>query len=48
LGVLLLILRQMAVHVTPEIKNQAREHLRKWFGETDTTQLDLLDKEYLK
>lgn len=46
LGVLLLILRQMAVYVTPEIKNQAREHLHKWIGETDSTQLDLLDKEY--
>lgn len=46
LGVLVLILRQMAVYVTPEIKNQAREHLRKWFGETDNNQLDLLDKEY--
>ncbi len=45
LGVLVLILRQMAVYVTPEIKAQAREHLRKWFGEYDTTQLDLLDKE---
>ena len=46
LGVLLLILRQMAVYVTPEIRDQARVHLRKWFGETETTQLDLLDKEY--
>jgi uncharacterized membrane protein YkvA (DUF1232 family) len=47
LGVLLLIIRQMAVYITPEIRKQAREHLRKWFGETDCTQLDLLDKEYL-
>lgn len=46
LGVILLILKQMATYVTPEIKNQAREHLRKWFGETETTQLDLIDKEY--
>lgn len=46
LGVLLLILRQMAVYVTPEIRNQAREHLRKWFGESEISQLDLLDKEY--
>ena len=46
LGVLLLILRQMAVHITPEIKKQAREHLHKWFGEADNIQLDLLDKEY--
>jgi uncharacterized membrane protein YkvA (DUF1232 family) len=46
LGVLLLILRQMAVYITPEIRDQARAHLRKWFGETDTAQLDLLDKEF--
>lgn len=46
LGVLLLILRQMAVYVTPEIRDQARRHIRKWFGETDDAQLDLLDKEY--
>ena len=47
LGVLLLIVRQMAVYITPEIRRQAREHLLKWFGETESTQLDLLDKEYL-
>ncbi|MBL7965508.1 MAG: DUF1232 domain-containing protein [Prolixibacteraceae bacterium] len=46
-GVLLLILRQMAVYVTPEIKKQAREHVRKWFGESNDTDLDVLDKEYL-
>lgn len=46
LGVLLLILRQMAVHITPEIRKNAREHLSKWFGETDREQLDSLDKEY--
>ncbi len=46
LGVLLLILRQMAVHITPEIKKQAREHLHKWFGEADSAELDMLDKEY--
>lgn len=46
LGILLLIVRQMAVHITPEIRKNAREHLRKWFGETDNTQLYLLDKEY--
>ena len=47
LGVLLLIIRQMAVYITPDIRRNAREHLRKWFGETDSVQLDLLDKEYL-
>lgn len=48
LGVLLLIIRQMAVYITPEIRKQAREHVRKWFGETDSTELDMLDKEYTK
>ena len=47
LGVLLLILRQMAVYITPEIRKNAREHVRKWFGETDNLQLDLLEKEYV-
>jgi uncharacterized membrane protein YkvA (DUF1232 family) len=46
LGVLLLVIRQMAVYITPEIRQKAREHVRKWFGETDSTELDLLDKEY--
>jgi len=46
LGVILMILKQMATYVTPEIKSQAREHLRKWFGEIETMQLDLIDKEY--
>lgn len=44
LGVLLLILRQMASGVTPEIKSQAREQLHKWFGETDSEQLDELER----
>ena len=46
LGVLLLVLRQMAVYITPEIRKNAREHLHRWFGETDNDQLDLLEKEY--
>lgn len=46
-GVLLLILRQMAVYVTSEIKKLAREHVQKWFGETNSAELDVLDKEYL-
>jgi uncharacterized membrane protein YkvA (DUF1232 family) len=46
-GVLLLILRQMAVYITPEIREQAREHVRKWFGESSNVELDLLDKEYM-
>jgi uncharacterized membrane protein YkvA (DUF1232 family) len=46
LGVLLLILRQMAVHITPEIKKNAREHLQKWFGETDEAKLDHLEQEF--
>jgi len=47
LGVLLLILRQMAVYITPEIRKNAREHLHRWFGETDNDQMDLLEKEYV-
>ena len=47
-GVLLLILRQMAVYITPEIREQAREHVRKWFGESSNVELDQLDNEYLK
>ena len=46
LGVLLLILRQMAVHITPEIRKNAREHLQKWFGETDAEKLDHLEREF--
>jgi uncharacterized membrane protein YkvA (DUF1232 family) len=46
LGVLLLIIRQMAVYLTPEIREKAREHVRKWFGEAHLKELDLLDKEY--
>ena len=46
LGVLLLVIRQMAVHITPEIRHNALEHVRKWFGETDEEQLNLLEREY--
>jgi uncharacterized membrane protein YkvA (DUF1232 family) len=48
LGVLALIIRQMAVYITPEIRNQAREHLRKWFEETDPQELDEYEQEYAK
>lgn len=43
LGVMLLILRKMGNNVTPEIKRNAREHLQKWFGDTDASQLDHLE-----
>ncbi len=46
LGVLMLVIRQMAVYITPEIRKNAREHLQKWFGETHDKQLDLLEKEF--
>lgn len=46
LGVIIMILKQMATYVTPEIKDRARAHLKKWFVETETAQLDLIDKEY--
>lgn len=45
LGVLLLIVQQMAGNITPEIKKNARTHIRKWFGEDQDDQLDLLDQE---
>lgn len=43
LGVMLIILRQMATNMTPDIKLKARQHLHKWFGETDEAQLDELE-----
>ncbi|MFY9153750.1 MAG: YkvA family protein [Prolixibacteraceae bacterium] len=46
LGVFLLILQQMAGNITPEIRKNAREHVRKWFGGDHEEQLDLLDQEY--
>ena len=47
LGVLLLIIKQMAAYITPEIRENTRKHLHKWFGGANSTDLDLLDKEYL-
>lgn len=46
LGVLLLILRQLASNITPEIRQNARKHLHKWFNETDEPALDRLEKEF--
>lgn len=46
LGVLLLVLRKISTSVTPEIKQKARVHLRRWFGETDEEQLDELEMEF--
>lgn len=47
LGVMLIILRQMGTSITPEIKMKAREHLHKWFGETDEEELDQLETQLL-
>ncbi len=47
LGVLALIIRQMAVYVTPEIRAQAREHLRKCFGDTNNQDIDKYMQEYI-
>jgi uncharacterized membrane protein YkvA (DUF1232 family) len=44
LGVLLLILRQMAKHITPEIKQKAHEYLQQLFGNIDHEKIGLLDK----
>jgi len=41
LAILLLVLRQMAKYITPEMRRNAREHLHRWFGETDDKQLYL-------
>ena len=46
LGVMLLLLRQVATNVTPDIKQKAREHLNKWFGQTDEAELDELEMEF--
>ncbi|MBC8006324.1 MAG: DUF1232 domain-containing protein [Verrucomicrobia bacterium] len=46
LGVFMLILKQMASNVTPEIKQQAREHLHKWFNETNSEELDDLERKF--
>lgn len=46
LGVLLLIVQQMAGNITPEIRKNAREHILKWFGANQESELDLLDQEY--
>lgn len=46
LGVLLLILGKLASSVTPDIKKKAREHLHRWFGETDEAELDHLETQF--
>jgi uncharacterized membrane protein YkvA (DUF1232 family) len=48
LGVFLLILRQMADHITPEIRKNARENIKQWFGEPDEHTLELLEKEFIR
>jgi uncharacterized membrane protein YkvA (DUF1232 family) len=46
LGVLLLILGNMANNITPEIKLKAREHLQKWFSQTDAAELDQIEAQF--
>lgn len=46
LGVLLLILRQVSNHITPEIRQNARRQLHKWFGEVSLSEVDHLEKEF--
>lgn len=48
LGVLLLVLKQLASYVTPEIKKQAREQLNKWFGIYDLKIIDEIDNKYFE
>ena len=46
LGVMLLILGNVSSNITPEIKQKAREHLHKWFNQTDEAQLDQLEAQF--
>lgn len=47
LGVMLIILRQIGNNITPDIKLKAREHLQKWFSETDEEELDELETQFV-
>ena len=46
LGVMLLILGNVSRNITPEIKQKAREHLHKWFNQTDEAELDQLEAQF--
>lgn len=48
LGVLMLVLQQLAGNVTPEIRKKAREHLHRWFKIVDDSELDEMDRKYQK
>ncbi len=43
LGVLLFALSQISSNITPDIKKEAREKLKDWFGEIDENELDDLE-----
>jgi uncharacterized membrane protein YkvA (DUF1232 family) len=47
LGVLVLIIKQMATYITPEIRENARKHVNKWFREADSQALDTLEREFM-
>lgn len=47
LGVLVLIIKQMATYITPEIRTNARAHVNKWFREADLQALDTLEKSFM-
>ena len=39
LGVLLAAIGTVAIHITPTVKNQAREKMREWFGCDEISQI---------
>lgn len=47
LGVLLFALAQISTHITPEIKQKARDKLNDWFGEVDQAELEDIDNKTL-
>lgn len=40
LGVLLAAVAAVAVHITPEIKEQAKKQLRNWFGDSEIAKIE--------
>ena len=47
LGVLLFALSQISSNITPEIREQARQKLREWFGGVDEIELESIEKQYI-
>lgn len=47
LGVLLFALSQVAIIITPEVKQKARTKLDDWFGKIDNSELDEIENKTL-